>query len=194
MGHRQGFPLAKEKSHTGQDPLTSMWVPTMSSSRTLSLLLWKNESSWGFPVYKKHKSCPFLAWCLNCHIGPLFASNIVWKNPVPSWPPPVLPVKPGPLTLVNIPALYQEFSEVFTKAWAMGLLPHRPYGCTIDLFTDSTPPQGQIYPLSFPEQWAVEEYLQEALQQGYIYHSTSPASAGFFFVEKKRTQEDSDLA
>lgn len=31
----------------------------------------------------------------------------------------------------------------------------------------------------------MEEYIQEALKQGYILLSTSPASAGFFFVEKK---------
>lgn len=35
------------------------------------------------------------------------------------------------------------------------------------------------------EQRAIEIYIQEALTQGYIRHSTSPASAGFFFVEKK---------
>lgn len=31
----------------------------------------------------------------------------------------------------------------------------------------------------------MEEYIQEALQQGYIVPSTSSGSAGFFFVEKK---------
>lgn len=31
----------------------------------------------------------------------------------------------------------------------------------------------------------MEEYITEALAQGYIKLSTSPASAGFFFVEKK---------
>lgn len=31
----------------------------------------------------------------------------------------------------------------------------------------------------------MEEYIQEALKQKYIVPSTSPASAGFFFVEKK---------
>lgn len=31
----------------------------------------------------------------------------------------------------------------------------------------------------------MEEYIQEALHQGYIRPSTSPTSSGFFFVEKK---------
>lgn len=31
----------------------------------------------------------------------------------------------------------------------------------------------------------MEEFVHGALKQGYIMPSTSPASAGFFFVEKK---------
>lgn len=36
-----------------------------------------------------------------------------------------------------------------------------------------------------PSWSAMEEYIQEALQQGYIHLSMSPASVGFFFMEKK---------
>ncbi len=46
-------------------------------------------------------------------------------------------------------------------------------------------PKGKIYPLSLPEQKAMEEYIEEALQQGYIRPSTSPAASSFFFVAKK---------
>ncbi len=31
----------------------------------------------------------------------------------------------------------------------------------------------------------MEEYIEEALQQGYIHPSTSPAASSFFFVAKK---------
>ncbi len=31
----------------------------------------------------------------------------------------------------------------------------------------------------------MEEYIEEALQQGYIRPSTSPAASSFFFVAKK---------
>ena len=31
----------------------------------------------------------------------------------------------------------------------------------------------------------MENYIREALKQGYVRKSTSPASASFFFVEKK---------
>ncbi|KAK3511178.1 hypothetical protein QTP70_032223, partial [Hemibagrus guttatus] len=46
-------------------------------------------------------------------------------------------------------------------------------------------PKGQIYSLSIPEERAMEEYIQEALSQGYIRPSTSPAASSFFFVAKK---------
>lgn len=56
---------------------------------------------------------------------------------------------------------------------------HQPYDCAIDFFLGTTPP------LSIVEQAAMEEYVQEVLQQGYIRPSVSLASASFSFVEKK---------
>ncbi len=40
-------------------------------------------------------------------------------------------------------------------------------------------------PLSILEQKAMEEYIEEALEQEYIHPSTSPAASSFFFVAKK---------
>jgi len=47
------------------------------------------------------------------------------------------------------------------------------------------PPKSKAYPLSRPETLAMEKYIEEALSYGFIRPSTSPAGAGFFFVEKK---------
>lgn len=52
------------------------------------------------------------------------------------------------------------------------------------LLVCTTPPHHWIYPSSTPEYKAMEEYIEEALKQWYIWQSTSPAFAGFFFVEK----------
>lgn len=92
---------------------------------------------------------------------------------------------PETKTKVNIPKEYHEFIDVFSKAQVSGLPPHRPYDCEIDLLPGTTPTRGRIYPLSLTEQKAMEEYVQEALEQGYIEPSTSLASAVFFFVVKK---------
>lgn len=48
-----------------------------------------------------------------------------------------------------------------------------------------TMPKGKIYPLLIPEQKTMDEYIKEALKQGFIQPSTSPASSSFFFMAKK---------
>ncbi|KAK3538047.1 hypothetical protein QTP70_027401 [Hemibagrus guttatus] len=86
---------------------------------------------------------------------------------------------------LEIPACYAPFSDVFCPKRASTLPPHRPWDCAIDLLPGEPVPRGRIYPLSIPEEKAMEEYIKEALAQGYIRPSTSPAASSFFFVAKK---------
>ncbi|KAK3505766.1 hypothetical protein QTP70_004100 [Hemibagrus guttatus] len=86
---------------------------------------------------------------------------------------------------LQIPACYAPFSDVFCPKRASKLPPHRPWDCAIDLIPGESVPRGRIYPLSIPEEKAMEEYIKEALEQGYIRPSTSPAASSFFFVAKK---------
>ncbi|KAL0174051.1 hypothetical protein M9458_030019 [Cirrhinus mrigala] len=72
-----------------------------------------------------------------------------------------------------IPSEYQDLLEAFSPLKATQLPPHRPGDCAIDLLPGATPPRGRIFPLS------------QELAMGFIRPSTSPASAGFFFVKKK---------
>lgn len=74
---------------------------------------------------------------------------------------------------------------MFSKEQAAKLPMHRTYDCAIDLLPGTSPPKGCVYPLSTKEQRAMDEYIKEVLTQKYIIPSTSPASAGFFFLEKK---------
>lgn len=60
-----------------------------------------------------------------------------------------------------------------------------PWDCAIDLLPGKEPPRARIYPLSEKETSAMEEYIKEALRQGYVRRSRSPASTSFFFIEKK---------
>ncbi|KAL0153008.1 hypothetical protein M9458_051687, partial [Cirrhinus mrigala] len=84
-----------------------------------------------------------------------------------------------------LPQVYSEFAEVFSKSKATQLPPHRPWDCAIELLPNMSPPKSKVYPLSRPETLAMETYIEEALASGYIRPSTSPAAAGFFFVEKR---------
>ncbi|KAK3569088.1 hypothetical protein QTP86_022131 [Hemibagrus guttatus] len=86
---------------------------------------------------------------------------------------------------VNIPACYSHFWDVFCPKKASKLPPHRPWDCAIDLIPGEPVPKGRIYSLTLPEEKSMEEYIKEALAQGYICPSTSPAASSFFFVAKK---------
>ncbi|KAK3556652.1 hypothetical protein QTP70_011930 [Hemibagrus guttatus] len=86
---------------------------------------------------------------------------------------------------VDIPACYSRFWDVFCPRKASKLPPHRPWDCAIDHVPGEPVPRGRIYSLSLPEEKAMEEYIAEALAQGYIRPSTSPAASSFFFVAKK---------
>jgi len=103
----------------------------------------------------------------------------------------VLPVhstsieSPETVLKVEIPPEYWAFQDVFSKRLATQLPPRRPWDCAIDLLPGATLPKGRVYPLSIPEQKAMEEYVQEALKQRFITPSTSPATSSCFFVAKK---------
>ncbi|KAL0147670.1 hypothetical protein M9458_057027, partial [Cirrhinus mrigala] len=85
----------------------------------------------------------------------------------------------------EIPLAYWAFQDMFSKSAATRLPPHRPWHCAIDLLPGATLPKGHIYPLSISETQAMEEYIKEALSQGFIRPSTSLAASSFFFVGKK---------
>lgn len=87
--------------------------------------------------------------------------------------------------LFAISAEYQDLREVFKSAYATSLPPHQSYDCAIDLLPGTAPPRGQLYSLSGPETKAMEGYFEDFHAAGIMRPSSSPAGAGFFFVEKK---------
>ncbi|KAK3544542.1 hypothetical protein QTP86_015846 [Hemibagrus guttatus] len=112
--------------------------------------------------------------------------------PAPHSPTPIpLPVQATSIEspLVNkplwIPTCYAPFSDVFCPKRASKLPPHRPWDCAFDLLPGEPVPRGRIYPLSVPEEEAMEDYIKQALAQGYIRPSTSPAASSFFFMAKR---------
>ncbi|KAL0153965.1 hypothetical protein M9458_050722 [Cirrhinus mrigala] len=66
---------------------------------------------------------------------------------------------PETTSSVTVPTEYSSYADVFSKEEATHLPPHR--------------------------REAMENYIQEALKQGFIRPSTSPAASSFFFVAKK---------
>ncbi|KAK1798110.1 hypothetical protein P4O66_000605 [Electrophorus voltai] len=87
--------------------------------------------------------------------------------------------------LSRVPQEYWDLREAFSKQKAQLLPPHQPYDMAINLLPDSSPPRGHLFSILRPERQTMDEYIQEALALGFIWPSTSPAGAGFFFVGKK---------
>ncbi|KAK3562524.1 hypothetical protein QTP86_034752 [Hemibagrus guttatus] len=161
----------------------------------ISLLVLEESTAYvilGRPWLEQHN--PILSWKTGEVLkwGDTCFTDCFSEFPVPRSPNPKhLPVRAtsieSPLEnrSVDIPACYAHFSNVFCPKRASKLPPHQPWDCAIDLLPGEPVPRGKIYPLSIPEEKAMEEYIEEALAQGYIRPSTSPAASSFFFVAKK---------
>jgi len=67
-----------------------------------------------------------------------------------------------------IPPEYCDFDDVFLKAGALPLPPHRPYNMKIELESDTLPSVGPVYSMSELELCALHEYLDEMLGKGFI--------------------------
>ncbi|KAK3535061.1 hypothetical protein QTP70_002592 [Hemibagrus guttatus] len=63
-----------------------------------------------------------------------------------------------------------EATSIESPSRASKLPPHRPWDCAIDLLPGDPVPRGRIYPLSIPEEKAMEEYIKEALEQAALEH------------------------
>ncbi|KAI2645252.1 Transposon Tf2-6 polyprotein [Labeo rohita] len=143
----------------------------------------KHEAILGFPWLSIHD--PDISWYHGelTHWSTFCQENCLSVKPQPCFTTTI----ESPIThkTVTIPSCYHDLSEVFSKIKATQLPPHRPWDCAIDLLPNAMPPKSKVYPLSQKESQAMDEYIQEALDSGFIQTSTSPAAAGFFFVEKK---------
>jgi hypothetical protein len=93
--------------------------------------------------------------------------------------------KPDPVDLEKLPEDYQDFADVFSKAKAETLAPHRPYDLKINLEEGQTPPFGPIYSLSQTEQEALREFVEENISNKFIRPTSSSHGAPVLFVKKK---------
>lgn len=87
--------------------------------------------------------------------------------------------------LSRVHTCYHDLKEVSSKTQAMSFPLHRPYNCAIDQLLGTSPPNGRLYSLSGLETLAMRKYVEESLAAGIIRPASSPAGAGFFYLEKK---------
>ncbi|KAK3548457.1 hypothetical protein QTP70_013156 [Hemibagrus guttatus] len=188
-----GKPISRRRIHHSAGPVLFQ-VGLLHVEETTFLVLEESTADiiLGRPWLEQHN--PILSWSTGEVLkwGDTCFPGCFPHLPAPRSPTPIsLPVQAtsieSPLVSqpLRIPTCYAPFSDVFCPKRASKLPPHRPWDCAIDLLPGEPVPRGRIYPLSVPEEKAMEEYIKEALAQGYIRPSTSPAASSFFFVAKK---------
>ncbi|KIO09057.1 hypothetical protein M404DRAFT_78751, partial [Pisolithus tinctorius Marx 270] len=102
-------------------------------------------------------------------------------DPVLAWSTSTGP----PPDLASVPKDYHDFADVFSKAKASTLPPHREYNLKIELEEGTTPPVGTIYSLSPVELQALQAFIDENLTTSFIRPTSSPYAALVLFVKKK---------
>ncbi len=135
------------------------------------------------PWLERHNPCiswstrQIVQWSETCHKHCLLLHS---HSPIS----PESLLKESPV-IQGLPIEYHDLCEAFSRSKASQLPPHRPSDCAIDLLSGAVPTRGRIFPLTQQESEVMKAYIEEELSKGFIRLSTSPASAGFFFVKKK---------
>ena len=81
--------------------------------------------------------------------------------------------------------MYSDFADVFSKAKAGSLAPHRPYNLKVVTPPEVVPPPGHMYSLLETETKALQEFLDEHLALGFIHPSRSLHGVPVLFVKKR---------
>ena len=87
--------------------------------------------------------------------------------------------------LSNVPSKYHESANVFSKTKAEVLAPYYPYNLWINLKEDTQSLVGPIYSLLASEQEALKEFIEENLNIGFIWPTSSLHNMPVLFVKKK---------
>src|SRR5712672_1312200 len=86
----------------------------------------------------------------------------------------------------TIPAAFKRHWRVFSEEEAWLLPPHRPWDHKIELLPMAPDViNSKVYPLAPKEQEALDQYLEENLEKGYIVASSSRYGSPTFTVKKK---------
>src|SRR6266702_2095058 len=87
---------------------------------------------------------------------------------------------------VEVPQEYQKFAKVFSEEESKCYPPKRAWDHAIEFKKDA--PEAidcKVYPMNRIEDEAVQKFITDELEKGYICESKSPYASSFFFVCKK---------
>ncbi len=87
---------------------------------------------------------------------------------------------------VDVPAAYQQFAKIFSEEESKRFPPKRAWDHAIEFKKDAPDAiDCKVYPMNQIEDEAVQKFLHNELEKGYIRESKSPYASSFFFVRKK---------
>jgi len=161
---------------TGPDPpaprlSTTTSTPSVPASASASVLLGNSSSSTTLP------SVSFINAAAYARVARLPGSTVftltVSASDTDTTSASAFSAKVELTDLSNIPEEYHEFQDVFSKAKAGNLAPHRPYDLKIDLEENAQPPIRRMYPLSEHELEALWTFLDENLRTNFVRPSRS---------------------
>ena len=85
-----------------------------------------------------------------------------------------------------VPTHYHEHAKVFSEEVAHRFPKLREWDHMVDLKPNTPNTMDcKVYPLSPTEDIALQEFIAENLEKGYIRQSKSPYASPFFFIKKK---------
>ena len=85
----------------------------------------------------------------------------------------------------HMPEWLHEYGNVFSKHKSERMSLRKPYDYAINFMESAKLPKPtKVYPLSLVEKNSLDTQINEELRKDYIYLSTSPIAASFFFVKK----------
>jgi len=87
--------------------------------------------------------------------------------------------------LSSVPEAYHNFADVFSKAKASVLAPHREYDLKIELEEGAPLPPGRLYSLSPVKLETLWGFIDKNLRFGFIRPTSSSHAAPVLFVKKK---------
>ena len=80
---------------------------------------------------------------------------------------------------------WETLKRAYKDVFEIPEVPVPVVGTEHNIEVTADPPFGPVYGLSPRELQALRQYLDEALERGWISHSTSPAGAPILFIPKK---------
>src|SRR6266571_759783 len=135
------------------------------------------------------KELPIILWSVNPSIqgkNPMI-TRIKGNNQIRATTSTELAIKAQQYTKrVEVPTEYQQFAKVFSKQESKRFPPKRAWDHAIEFKKDA--PEAvdcKVYPMNRIEDEALQKFLHDELEKGYIRESKSPYASSFFFVRKK---------